>query len=180
MTFTEDFAVTAHKILHIVKKTCPEETDEHAFLRDSCVMRLQERWSALVASVPRAITVLLPKAQPSQTGSSASVKLQGGGRQLKANPDIWKFVSHPVSFLLASLAAEQAGENVSLITDGLDANWQIYNWSMYQHYPQSKCFTKEFSLVVQKIKAWLYILSFLSLSCFFPWMNLTHTPLKGR
>lgn len=72
-------------------------------------MKLQEQWSALVASVPRAITALLPKAQPTQTGSSASVKLQGGGRQLKANPDIWKLVSHPVSLLLACLFGSRAG-----------------------------------------------------------------------
>lgn len=72
-------------------------------------MRLQEQWSALVASVPRAITVLLSKAQPLQTGSSTSLKLWGGGRQLKANFDIWKLVSHPVSLLLACLFGSRAG-----------------------------------------------------------------------
>lgn len=63
------------------------------------MVRLQEQWSALVANVPRAIH--LPKALPSQTGSSTSLKLSGGGRQLKASFDIWKLVSHPVSLLLA-------------------------------------------------------------------------------
>lgn len=70
-----------------------------------------------------------------------------------------------------------AGENVSVITDGLEANWQIYNWSMYQHYLRSKFFTKEFSVAAQKIKSWVIILSFL---VFFLWTNLTHPPLKWR
>lgn len=113
-------------------------------------MRLQEQWSALVASVPRAITALLLKAQPSQTASSTSLKLWGEGKQSKANFDIWKLVSPPVSLLPACLAAELAGENVYLITDDLEANWQINKWSMFQHYLQSKIFTNEFNLVTQE------------------------------
>lgn len=66
------------------------------------------------------------------------------------------------------------------MTDSLEARWQIYSWSMCQHCFQSQCFTKGFTLVSEKIKAWLNVLPLSSLSCSFPWGNLAHTPVKER